>query len=136
MQAPADRINIETLTWDLEGGSGMRPWCPVAVVVLWPAGPCRCELFPAAGSGTQLPPQSQRTVGSCDDTVSSGTQPDGWSLDLSRAPGSFGYSAASLLCSDREEDPLGLSPASTSASSPTPISNHFLFRTPAVAAGS
>lgn len=107
-------------------------------LVFWQAGPCRCEFFPAAGSGTQLPPQSQRPVGSCDDTVSSGTQPDGWSLDLSSAPGSFGYSAASLPpslpCSDGAEDPLGLSPAS--ASSPTPISNHFLFRIPAMAAGS
>lgn len=49
--------------WKGEEGQGLGVL--LLWLVLWQAGPCRCEFFPEAGSGTQLPPRSQRTVGSC-----------------------------------------------------------------------
>lgn len=46
--------------WKGEEGQGLGVL--LLWLVLWP---CRCEFFPEAGSSTQLPPRSQRTVGSC-----------------------------------------------------------------------
>lgn len=81
-------------------GRGKRDKALVSCCCGWCSGKqghTHVSSFLKQGLVTQLPPQSQRTVGKCNDTVSSGTQPDGWSLDLSRAPGSFAHSPASFL---------------------------------------
>lgn len=63
MQAPAvgSILRPSHGIWKGEEGQGLGVL--LLWLVLWQAGPCRCEFFPEAGSGTQLPPRSQRTVG-------------------------------------------------------------------------